>query len=187
LKKRSITIIIAIVFFSTIAFAADFASYRNLTHKYAITYPANWERVREDAKYFSVLDKSSNVNININSEELPPNDKRKYNRITDIPKIREGLADIIKKGTKSSSVESGPTVLSKEKALWFKYRYIQRSPDTELYFVVYQIVVLKNDIRYTVTYKVSGPSQKEADMKFKKYWPIMKTSIASFKVTYLDK
>ena len=169
------------------AAAADFASYRNSTYEYAITYPANWERVREDAKYFSVLDKSRNVNININSDELPPNDKRKYNRITDIPKIREGLTDIIKQTTKSPSVESGPTILSKEKALWFKYRYIQRSSDTELYFVVYQIVVLKNDNRYTVTYKVSGPSPKEADIKFKKYWPIMKTSIASFTLTDIAK
>lgn len=185
--SRNIAFILAIVFFATTVAAVDFASYRNSPYKYAIIYPVDWKIARDDGKVFSVLNKSLDVNINIDAEELAPNDKRKYSRITDIPNIREGLAALIKQMTKTSSVESGTTVLSNEKALWFKFLYIHRSLDVELYFVVYQIAVLKNDNRYTITAKVSGPSKKEAETKFNKYWPTIKTSISSFTLTELVK
>lgn len=187
--SRNIAFILAIVFFAATvaAAAADFASYRNSPYKYAIIYPVDWKIARDDGKVFSVLNKSLDVNINIAADELAPNDKRKYSRITDIPNIREELTALIKQMTKTSSVESGTAVLSNEKALWFKFRYIHRSLDVELYFVVYQIAVLKNDNRYTITAKVSGPSKKEAETKFNKYWPTIKTSIASFTLTELVK
>lgn len=185
--SRSIALILTIVFFAATVAAGDFASYRNSPYKYAIIYPADWKKAREEGKVFSVLNKSRDANINVVADELAPNDKRRYNRITDIPNIREEMTALIKQMTKTPSVESGTTVLSNETALWFKFHYIHRSLDVELYFVVYQIAVLKNDNRYTITAKVSGLSKKEADTKFNKYWPTIKTSIASFTLTDLVK
>lgn len=185
--SKNIVFILVIVFFAATIAAADFVSYRNSPYKYTIIYPVDWKIVRDDGKVFSVLNKSLDVNINIDADELASNDKRKYNRITDVPNIREELTALIKKMTKTSSVESGTTVLSNEKSLWFKFRYIHRSLDVELYFVVYQLAVLKNDNRYIITAKVSGPSKKEAETKFNKYWPTIKTSIASFTLTELTK
>lgn len=187
LMSRSITIILICLFFATTVAADDFSTYRNSPHKYAIIYPTDWKIARDDEKVFSVLNKSVDVNINVVVEELDPNDKKQYNRITDVPNIREELASLIKQMTKAPSVESGTTVLSNETALWFMFYYIHRSLDVKLYFLVYQIEVLKNDKMYTITAKVSGHSKKEADTKFNKYWPTIKTSLVSFTLTDLAK
>lgn len=185
--SRSIAFILAIVFFDATVAADDFATYRNSQYKYAIIYPIDWKIARDDGKVFSVLNKASDVNINVVADKLTPNDKRQHNRITDIPNIREEMTALIKQMAKTPSVESGTAVLSNEPALWFKFHYIHRSLDVELFFVVYQIAVLKNDNRYTITAKVSGPSKVEAETKFNKYWPTIKTSIVSFTLTELVK
>lgn len=185
--SRRISFILAIVFFASTVTAGDFATYRNSQFKYAIIYPTGWKIANDDGKVFSVLNNSSDVNINVVADQLTTDDKIHYNRITDIPNIREEMTASIKKAAKIPTVESGTTVLSNEPALWFKFNYIHRSIDVELYFVVYQVSVLKNDNRYTITAKVSGPSKVEAETKFNKYWPTIKTSIVSFTLTELAK
>lgn len=181
---RSVVFIFTIVISATGGYAADFSSYRNSSYKYAIIYPADWKIARDDGKVFSVLNKSKDVNINIVAEELGPND-RQYKKITDIPNIKKDLVALIKQMTKTPSVESGTTILSNESALWFKFRYVHKSLDVELNFIVYQIAVLKNDNRYTLTAKVSGSSKREAENKFNKFWPTIKTSLTSFTLTEL--
>lgn len=185
--SRSIALILAIVFFAATVAADDFATYRNSQFNYAIIYPIDWKIARDDGKVFSVLNKSSDVNINVVADKLSPSEKGSYNSITDIPNIREEMTALIKQMAKIPSVESGSTVLSNEPALWFKYHYIHRSLNVELYLVVYQVAVLKNDNRYNITAKVMGPSKEQVVTKFSKYWPTIKTSLISFTLTDIVK
>lgn len=184
--KIASPILMTVLLAATVA-ADDFASYRNSSYKYAIIYPADWKKARDDGKVFSVLNKSNDVNINVVIEEVSPPDRGHYKSITDIPNVRELLTEQIRQTLKMELSDSGTTVLSNETALWSRFYYTHRSLDVEVWFVVYQIVTLKNDIFYTIGAKVSGLSKKEADTKFKKYWPTIKTSLVSFTLTEIVK
>lgn len=182
----SIAFVLSTLIMATVGNAGDFSTYRNSQYKYAIIYPADWKIARDDGKVFSVLNKSKDININVVAEELEPSDRR-YKRITDIPNIREDMTSSIRRMAKTPSVESGSTILSNEPALWFKYYYFHQSLDVELFFDIYQIVLLKNDIKYIITAKVSGMSRKLASTKFEKYRPIIKKAMISFTLTELVK
>lgn len=178
--------IISILSFAATVIANDFTEYRNTQYHYALIYPADWEVARNDGRVFSVLNNFSDVNINVVPDEYTPSEIAELGEPNDIRDLKNEMTSALRQISKIK-FESGETVLSNEPALWFKYFYIHKSLDVELYFIIYQISLFKNNITYTITAKVSGSSAEEAQEKFDNNWQTIKKSFVSFTLTDLVK
>lgn len=67
--------------------------------------------------------------------------------------------------------------------LWFTYDFVQRSLGHEFWFSAIQFSCLRNDVIFTITAKVSAPTQAEAARKYKDNWPAIERTLATITFT----
>ena len=161
----------------------DLTEYWSSEYHYGIAYPSNWKvepaNKFDGSEVFSVLNSAMDVNINVLAKRLSPQNKGRYRTIADMPDAKEYFATLIRDEIGGVSIQSGITQISNEPALWFTYSMVRKSLNREVWFSVYQIQVLRKDISYSISAKVSGLSREQAVAKYKKYLPTINRTIAS--------
>ena len=158
---------VALFFLSCLLFsgavgAEDLKTYWNPKYPYGIAYPSSWTITTVgtfmEQDTFSVMNGANDVNINVMANQVSLENRGRYRSITDIPNAMKELSDVIRTQNGSSAIQSGTTLVSNEPALWFKYFRVHRSLSQEVWFAIYQLSSLRNDVTYTITGRFQVPS-----------------------------
>lgn len=150
---------------------------------YGFTYPATW-RVNTDpgsdgSDSFSAYSPGSDANMNIKVSRVPP-DMRKYRSILLVPNVKMDMQRYVRDQLAATNITVGSTTLSNNDALWLRHTSVHRSLDREGWLAMYQLMSVKDERLYTITVGALGRSEKEAQKRFDRYWPLFEESLMGF-------